>query len=244
MKKLLEISGLNYSYPDGTTALNGVNLIVTSGVNVGIIGPNGAGKSTLLLHLNGLLKGKGSVRVLDKEITPENLSFIRQKVGLIFQDPHDQLFMPTVYEDVAFGPLNLGLSKDEVEKRVSEALEQVGLSEHKDHISHHMSLGQQRKASIATVLSMSPEIIVLDEPNSNLDHSSRRQLIELLRGISSTKIIATHDLDMILELCQRTALLDKGAIIAEDETRAILSNSSLLASHGLETPPSLRRTDL
>lgn len=239
MRKIIEIKNLSFTYPDGAKALEGIKFDVYEGEALGVIGPNGAGKSTLLLHLNGLLNGNGSVSIFEKPISKQNVSFIRQKVGFVFQDPQDQLFMPTVYEDVAFGPRNSGISKENIDERVNYALEEVGLINKKDYLSYHLSLGEQRRISIATVLSMSPEILVLDEPNSNLDPASRRHLIDLLRGLKITKVIATHDLEMVLELCSRVIILDRGRIISEGRTREILSNNSLLESHGLEVPLSL-----
>jgi cobalt/nickel transport system ATP-binding protein len=239
MNKVIEISNLNFTYPDGTRALEEINLDVYENETLGIIGPNGAGKSTLLLHLNGLLNGNGKVKIFGKAVSKENITLIRQKVGLVFQDPQDQLFMPTVYEDVAFGPNNLGIPKQEIDRKVSSALEEVGLLDKRDNLSYHMSLGEQKRLSIATVLSMSPEILVLDEPNSNLDPASRRHLINLLKSLKVTKVLATHDLEMVLELCSKVVLLDKGKVIDEGETKEILSDKLLLEPHGLEIPLSL-----
>lgn len=239
MKRIIEIKDLNYTYPDGTRALEGIVLDIYEGENLAVIGPNGAGKSTLLLHFNGLLDGGACIKIFDKPILKENLKFIRQKVGLVFQDPQDQLFMPTVYEDVSFGPKNLGLSKDEVEKRVDFTLREVDLMDKKQYLSYHLSLGEQKRVSIATVLSMQPEILVLDEPNSNLDPASRRHLINLLNNLNVTKIIATNDLEMALDTCERVILLDHGKIICDGEIKTTLSNKSLLEAHGLEVPLSL-----
>lgn len=239
MKRVIEVRNLSFTYPDGTRALEDINLDICEGEVVGVIGPNGAGKSTLLLHFNGLLNGNGKVKIFNKSVSQENFPFIRQKVGLVFQDPQDQLFMPTVYEDVAFGPRNLGWRKEEIDKRVNEALKEVDLSDKRDHLSYHLSLGEQRRLSIATVLSMSPEILVLDEPNSNLDPASRRHLINLLKNLTITKVVATHDLEMVLDLCDRVVLLDKGQVISEGQCREILSNHALLEAHNLEIPLSL-----
>jgi cobalt/nickel transport system ATP-binding protein len=240
MKKVIAVEGLSFTYPDGTFALKDIALDVYENESLAVIGPNGAGKSTLLLHFNGLLNGQSRcIKILDKDMSKENLAFIRQKVGFVFQDPQDQLFMPTAYEDVAFGPKNLGLGKEEVEKRVDDALRELGLSEIKNHSSHHLSLGQQRRLSIATVLAMRPGILVLDEPNANLDHLSRRHLIEFLSNLKATKIIATHDLEMVLELCQRVIILDKGKIVSCGPAKEILSDRTILQSHGLEVPLSL-----
>lgn len=238
-KKVIEIKNLNFSYPDGNKALRDITLDVDEGESVGVIGPNGAGKSTLLLHLNGLLNGNGNVRIFDKQVFKENMSFIRQQVGLVFQDPEDQLFMPTVYEDVAFGPKNLKLNKNDIEERIHASLSEVDLLDKKDLLSYHLSLGEKKRVAIATVLSMRPQILVLDEPNSNLDPRTRRHLMELLSKFKITKIIATHDLEMVLELCNRVILLDRGSIIAEGPTEQLLLNKSLLEPHGLEVPLSL-----
>lgn len=238
-KKVIEIKNLNFSYSQGVKTLADINLEVYEAETLGIIGPNGAGKSTLLLHLDGLLNGAGNIKICDRPLSKENLTFIRQKVGLVFQDPEDQLFMPTVYEDVAFGPKNQGLGKQATEERVRAALEDVELTQKKDCLSHHLSLGEKKRAAIAAVLSMAPEILVLDEPNSNLDPRTRRHLIELLSGFGVTKIIATHDLEMVLELCNRVIILDQGRIVGQGRPKEILSDKSLLESHGLEVPLSL-----
>jgi cobalt/nickel transport system ATP-binding protein len=236
MKTVVEIRGLSFTYPDGTPGLNGVDLDILEGETLGIIGPNGAGKSTLLMHLNGLLGNGGAVTVLGKPVVKANFPFIRQAVGHVFQDPADQLFMPTVAEDVAFGPRNLRWPEDEVERRVGAALAQVGLEKKRDHLSHHMSLGEQRRAALATDLSKSPQILVLDEPNSSLDPASRRHLIRFLGGLPITKVLASHDLDMVLELASRVVVLDGGRIVAEGAPREILSDRVLLEAHGLELP--------
>lgn len=238
-KKAIEIKNLNFIYPDGRCALKGISLDIYEHDSVAIIGPNGAGKSTLLLHMNGLLEGKGVVRVFEQLITRQNLASIRQKVGLVFQDPQDQLFMPTVYEDVAFGPENLGLGKDKIKEAAEYALAAVGMSEKGGYLSHHLSLGEQKRASIATVLSMFPRILVLDEPNSNLDPASRRQLINILKPLEVTKIIATHDLEMVLDLCTSVVILDKAEVVARGKTIDMLSDKALLERHGLEVPVSL-----
>jgi len=238
-KKAIQIKNLDFIYPDGTEALKDLSLDIRDKESVAVIGPNGAGKSTLLLHLNGLLGATEQIQVFDWPVTRKNLRSIRQKVGFVFQDPQDQLFMPTVFEDVAFGPENLGLAKEKVQEMAESALEVVGLLDKKDHLSHHLSLGEQKRLSIATVLSMSCEILVLDEPNSNLDLSSRRHLIHLLKDLDVTKVIATHDLEMVLDLCHRAVILDKGNLIADGPTREILSDKTLLESHGLEVPYSL-----
>jgi len=238
-EKVIEVKRLNHSYPDGVQALKDVTLDVRKGDSVGIIGPNGAGKSTLLLHLNGILKSNSSVEIFGLKPVQENLPAIRKKVGLIFQDPDDQLFMPTVFDDVAFGPLNLGENREQVQKTVPEALKKVEMSHAISKIPHHLSFGEKRRVSIATVLSMNPEVLLLDEPSSNLDPHSRRNLINFLNGLEVTKIIASHDMELILDICKRVILLDEGKIIADGDTREILRNKVLIESHRLESPLSL-----
>lgn len=241
LKTAVEIRGLSFTYPDGTPGLNGVNLDIFMAETLAVVGPNGAGKSTLLMHLNGMLGGGREVTVLGKPVVKANLALIRQMVGYVFQDPTDQLFMPTVEEDVAFGPRNLRLPGDEVERRVHAALAQVGLEDKRAHLSHHMSLGEQRRAAIATVLSMSPEILVLDEPSSSLDPAARRHLIRFLGNLPITKVLATHDLEMVLELAGRVVLLNRGHVIAEGAPRQMLGDAALMEAHGLEIPLSLSR---
>jgi cobalt/nickel transport system ATP-binding protein len=238
---VVDIQDLHYSYEDGTTALMGVDLIVERGEKVGIIGPNGAGKSTLLLHLNGVLRGKGTAKVVGLEINKNNLSDIRRKVGIVFQDPHNQLFCPTVFDDVAFGPLNLGYQPEVVERMVREALRQVGLHESfVQRSAHHLSIGEMKRVGLATVLVMMPEVLVLDEPSSNLDPRSRRNLIEMLRTIDLSMIIATHDLELVSELCSRVLVLDQGRVWASGPAMEILSDERLLKDHGLEMPLSIK----
>lgn len=238
-KKVIEIKNLSYSYPDGTPALKNIDLNVSEGDTLGIVGPNGAGKSTLLLHLNGILRANGNIRILDSEVSDKKLKLIRSKVGMVFQDPDNQLFMPTVFEDVAFGPLNMGFSKNEVKEAVEKALEKVDMLDAIERISHHLSFGEKKRIAIATVLSMSPEILVLDEPTSNLDPKHRRDLIKFLKDLDITKIIATHDLDMVADICSRVILIDNGEVIADGDMMEILSNKSLLEAHSLEVPLSI-----
>lgn len=234
---IIEINNLEYAYPDGTLALRGVSFRITHGESVALIGANGAGKSTLLLHLNGcLIPTKGSVRIGDIPIIKTTLPSIRRTVGMVFQNPDDQLFMPTVYDDVAFGPLNLGLPVEEVEKRVQNALALVGLEHVKEKSPCRLSEGQKRSITIATVLSMSPNILVMDEPSSNLDPKSRRNLINLLKTFTHTKIIATHDLDMVLDLCERTIILHQGQIVADGATLELFQDATLLEESHLEQP--------
>jgi cobalt/nickel transport system ATP-binding protein len=234
---IVEMKNLDFTYPDGTIALQEVSFRITHGESVALIGANGAGKSTLLLHLNGFLSpSKGTIRIGDVPVTKSTLYSIRRIMGMVFQNPDDQLFMPRVYDDVAFGPLNLGLPLEEVEQRVLNALSQVGLSQVKDKPPYRLSEGQKRSVAIATVLSMSPDILVMDEPSSNLDPKSRRNLINLLKSFTHTKIIATHDLDMVLDLCERTIILHKGKIAADGLTLDLLQNESLLDQCHLEKP--------
>lgn len=241
MKKIIRVRNLDYIYPDGTKALKGMDLDIFKGESVGLIGPNGAGKSTLLLHLNGILKGRpGSVEVLGMKVEEKNLINIRQKVAIVFQQPEDQLFMPTVFDDVAFGPINAGYSKERVKGKVKEALKGVRMEDYEKRCSHHLSFGEKKRISLATVLSMEPEILILDEPTSNLDPRARRHLIKLLRNLNLTKIVAGHDLELILDICPRVILLDEGKIVANGGAKKILKDKSLMESHGLEVPLSLR----
>jgi cobalt/nickel transport system ATP-binding protein len=239
----VRITRLNYTYPDGTKALEGIDLDVRPGERVAIVGPSGAGKSTLLLHLNGILGGSGSVRIMGSNLDQADLQQIRRQVGLLFQDPNDQLFCPTVFEDVAFGPLNLGVPSGEISQRVEKALRDSGLDYSiRSRSSHHLSLGERRRVSLAAVLAMEPSILGMDEPTSNLDPRNRRHLIEVVSGLSATLIVATHDLELVLDVCPRTVLMDRGKIWADGETRAMLANAELMGTHGLEVPLSLRRT--
>ncbi len=236
----VRITRLNYAYPDGTKALEAIDLDVRAGERMALVGPSGAGKSTLLLHLNGVLSGNGTVRIQGQVLAPKNLSEIRRQVGVLFQDPNDQLFCPTVHEDVAFGPLNLSIPREEVPRRVEKALRDVGLDQSiRSRSSHHLSLGERKRVALATVLSMEPSILALDEPTSNLDPRNRRHLIELIAGLPATLIIATHDLEFVLALCSRTVLMDRGKIWADGETRTLLQNPELMEAHGLEVPLSL-----
>lgn len=236
----LEIKDLAFAYPDGNQALFGVNLTVGQGERVALLGPNGAGKTTLVMHMNGIHPAAhGEVRVAGQLVDASdkaNLRSIRSKVGIVFQDPDDQLFMPTVGEDVAFGPYNMGLRGDELEKVVIEALELVGMTEFKDRPPHHLSFGQRRRVAVATVLAMKPEILVLDEPSSNLDPASRRELADILRSLAITIVMVTHDLPYALELCERAVILSGGIIVADKKTRAILGDKDLLSAHRLELP--------
>ena len=206
------------------------------------MGPNGAGKTTLFLHLNGLLTGNaGAVRMFGITLDGrKSLREIRRRIGIVFQNPEDQLFCPTVFDDVAFGPLNYGLSPEEVRMRVRDALEAVGIPGFQDRVSHHLSFGEKKRVSLATVLSMNPDAILLDEPTSNLDPRARRKVMEVIRSLEVAKVIATHDLEMALELCQRGIIMDGGRVVADDRTSDILRDKNLLEAHGLEVPYSLR----
>jgi cobalt transport protein ATP-binding subunit len=232
----LEISGLSYTYPNGAKALSDVHLRVEAGESVALLGPNGAGKSTLVLHLNGILRGEGEVRVFGMAVEQARLREIRARVGVVFQDPDDQLFLPTVERDVAFGPENLGLPADEVAARVGRALAAVGLSGQAASPAYHLSLGQKKRAAIATVLSMQPELLVLDEPSANLDPKAKRMLAEVLTGIDLTAIVVTHDLPYACELCDRAVILHEGTVKADGPLHDLLSDSALLAALDLELP--------
>jgi cobalt/nickel transport system ATP-binding protein len=233
----IEAEALHYVYPDGTVGLNGVSFHIGHGESVALVGANGAGKSTLLMHLNGCLTpSKGVLRIGDFPVTAKNLAAVRRSVGMVFQDPDDQLFMPTVFDDVAFGPLNLGIPEGEVESQVMKALATVGAAHLSKRPPYKLSGGEKRAVAIAAVLSMSPDILVMDEPSSSLDPRSRRRLIELLLSFEHTKIIATHDLDMAMELCRRTIVLHQGAVTADGPTEEIFQNEKLLADSGLEKP--------
>lgn len=234
---IVETRDLHFTYPDGTYAVRGVSFRITHGESVAIVGANGAGKSTLLHHLNGYcIPTKGSLIIGDVPLTKKTLPLIRRTVGMVFQNPDDQLFMPTVFDDVAFGPLNMGLPTDDVEERVEKALRTVGALHLKDRPPYKLSGGEKRSVAIASVLSMSPDILVMDEPTSNLDPKSRRHLIELLKTFKHTKIIATHDLDMAFDLCERTIILSQGKIIADGQTLELFRNQKLLEQSNLETP--------
>ncbi|HEY9410059.1 MAG TPA: ATP-binding cassette domain-containing protein [Jiangellaceae bacterium] len=240
MTAVLEVSDLTYAYPGGGQVLSGIDLAIERGERVALLGPNGAGKTTLVLHLNGILSsGQGRVRVggLDVDAADRNrLREIRRRVGVVFQDPDDQLFMSTVRDDVAFGPSNLGLRGAELDARVTEALLAVGMAGFADRAPHHLSYGRRRKVAIATVLSMRPDLLVLDEPTSNLDPASRRELAEVLRSLDLTTLVVTHDLPFALELCGRSVIISDGVVAADAATPELLSNTALLEAHRLELP--------
>lgn len=238
---ITEVKNLHYIYPDGREALKSVSFRIYHGESVGVVGANGAGKTTLLMLLVGaLFPSKGEVLVGEVPVIKKTLPLIRQRMGMVFQDPDDQLFMTTIYDDVAFGPRNYKLDEQEVEKRVIRALDTVGIGHLKDRAPYKLSGGEKRAASIATILSMIPDILVLDEPSSSLDPQSRRRLITLLRGFSHTKIIATHDLDLVFELCERTIVLKDGVVMSDGPTAGILTNALLMEQSGLEVPLGLQ----
>ncbi len=231
----LALEDVAFAYPDGHQVLFGVDLDVPVGQRVAVLGPNGAGKTTLMLHLNGILTpGRGTVTVAGLPVAEPHMAEVRRRVGLVFQDPDDQLFMPTVRQDVAFGPYNLGLRGPELDERVAEAMAAVGVTDLADRPGHHLSLGQRRKVCIATVLAMRPDVLVLDEPSGTLDPASRRELLDLLANLPVTQIVVTHDLRFAQELCERTVILDAGQIVADGQTGDILSDTALLATHRLE----------
>ncbi len=236
MRHSIEVENLSFAYPDGHTALHGISLHIAPGEKVALVGPNGAGKSTLILHLNGILLGKGKVHVCGLDVDEKNLSRVRASVGLVFQNPDDQLFSPTVYEDVAFGPLYQGLSTPEVDERVKAALASVRMSDYARRVSYHLSAGEKKRIAIATVLSMQPEVLVLDEPTAGLDPRARRTLINLLRELPITMLVSTHDMRLVQELFPRTIVMDEGQVVADGPTMGILENEELLNAHGLEKP--------
>jgi energy-coupling factor transporter ATP-binding protein EcfA2 len=244
MSAAIEVRDLRFTYGEGIEALRGVSFSIAEGECVGLIGPNGAGKSTLLLHLNGLLpeagNGPPAVFVQGMPVSAEHLAAIRRKVGLLFQDPNDQLFCPTVYEDVAFGPQQFALADGDLRERVSRSLAMVGLAGFEKRSPHHLSVGEKRRVCLAGVLACDPTILVLDEPTTSLDPRGRRDLKALLRNIPITKLIATHDLELVVELCSRVIILDGGRVVAEGPTIPLLSDEDLMLRHDLETPHILR----
>ncbi len=232
----IQAQDLSYNYPDGTPALKHISLTVAEGEKIAVIGPNGSGKSTLMTMFNGVRLGEGSLEIFGNPISKKNLSTIKRLVGLIFQNPDDQLFCPTIFEDVAFGPLNLGLSPKDVKYRVQQALANVGLSGYENRSSFHLSFGERKLASIATVLSMQPHLIAMDEPTANLDLAHRRKIIQWIQQNQKTTVLTTHDLDMVLETCQRVIILNQGQVVAEGETNNVLQDKHLLESNSLELP--------
>ena len=240
IKPSVRVNDLHYAYPDGNKALNGVNLTIASKERVALLGPNGAGKTTLVMHMNGILSPtSGAISIADLTLDSSNKEItkkVREQVGIVFQDPDDQLFMPTVFEDVAFGPTNMGLTEAEIEERSIHALELVGMLSLKDRAPHHLSFGQRRRVAVATVLAMEPEILILDEPSSNLDPASRRELSEILLDLDVTILMVTHDLPYAFEICERSLILNQGQIVADDSTTSILRDSELLTANRLELP--------
>jgi cobalt transport protein ATP-binding subunit len=233
----LDVAGLTYRYPDGHQALSGVDLRVAPGERVALLGPNGAGKTTLALHLNGVLTPQsGVVRVAGLPVGKATLREVRRRVGLVFQDPDDQLFMPTVAQDVAFGPANFGVRGDELEQRVAGALDAVGMAEHAHRSPLHLSVGQRRRVALATVLACDPDILVLDEPSANLEPVARRELAEVLAALDRTMLVITHDLPYAAQLCERSVIMDDGAVMADGPTKELLADAALLAKHRLELP--------
>ena len=233
----LEVEGLAFAYPDGHQALFGVDLRIEAGERVALLGPNGAGKTTLVLHLNGIhLPGHGRVRVGGTPVEKATLKEVRRRVGLVFQDPDDQLFMPTVRDDVAFGPANLGLRGEELHARVDQALAAVGMADVADRPPHHLSFGQRRRVAVATVLAMEPDVLVLDEPSSNLDPASRRELADIVVRLDQTILMVTHDLPYALELCPRSLVMNEGTIVADGPTADVLADDALMAANRLELP--------
>lgn len=235
-RTMIELDALSFAYPDGRKALHNLNLVVHEGEKVALVGPNGAGKSTLLLHLNGILRGQGVVRIMDSEVGDGNLGLVRSRVGLVFQHPDDQLFSPTVFEDVAFGPMHMNLDEEKVRQRVKWALAQVGMDGFEARLPHHLSLGEKKRVAIATVLAMKPAILALDEPSGELDPRARRGLIDLLDSLPQTMLVATHDMRLADELLARTVVLDGGRVVADGPTQVILGDTVLLERHGLEPP--------
>jgi cobalt/nickel transport system ATP-binding protein len=236
MHHAIEVRKLKFAYPDGRRVLDGVTLQVPPDRKTALVGPNGAGKSTLLLHLIGLLKGEGEITVAGIAVPDGDLGRVRAAVGFVFQNPDDQLFSPTVFDDVAFGPLHMGLPEEEVRDRVAQALLTVNMPEYADRVSHHLSIGEKKRIAIATVLSMKPEILVLDEPTAGLDPRARRNLINYLHALPMTMLVSTHDMALVAELLPRTAVMDTGKIVAIGPTQTILSDQALLEAHGLEVP--------
>jgi cobalt/nickel transport system ATP-binding protein len=236
MSGAIAAHGLRYRYPNGVVGLDGVDLQVANGERVAVFGPNGAGKTTLMLHLNGLLTGEGSLTVAGVDVGGGDAREVSARVGLVFQDPDDQLFMPTVGEDVAFGPLNLGLTPGQADARVHAALAEVGMEHVAGRAPHQLSLGQRRRVAIATVLAMEPRLLVLDEPSASLDPRARRELLETLDRLDETMLVVTHDLPFAAELCERAVVLSAGRIVADGRCVDILRDEALLAAHDLELP--------
>ena len=234
---VVELREVHYAYPDGHVALDGVSLALQQGERVAVLGPNGAGKSTLCLHLNGILRpSHGQVLLDGRPVDDASVADVRRRVGVVFQDPDDMLFMPTVEQDIAFGPANLGLSPAQVEQRVAQALDMVGMAEVRNRPPHHLSFGQRKRVAAAAVLAMEPDVLVLDEPSSNLDPRSRREFAAILQRLPQTLVMVTHDLPYAWQLCERAVVVDHGKVVADDEIGAVLRDTALLATHHLELP--------
>lgn len=234
---VIDVHGLRFSYPDGREVLKGLDLHVQRGECVAMLGPNGAGKTTLALHLNGINRpDHGEVRIAGMSVKEPDLIEVRRRVGMVFQDPNDQLFMPSVKEDVAFGPANVGIRGAELDVRVNDALDAVSASDLATRAPHHISGGERRRVAVATVLAMEPDVLVLDEPTSGLDPLGRRELISMLKTLPITMLVITHDLSLALELCERTLIMDDGIVVADGPTQLILADAELLAQHRLELP--------
>jgi len=236
MNTVLEVKHLSFQYPDGTRALQEISFRLAEGERLAVIGPNGAGKSTLFFHLNGTFQGEGEIVVLGQPLTAKTIASVRRDVGLVFQDPNDQLFMPTVFEDVAFGPINLGCSEMDIRERVQKALRHVGMEGSEALTPHHLSIGQRKKIALATVLALEPKILAFDEPSSGLDPRSRRLLIQFLKELPQPQLIATHDLDLVLDVCCRVLVMDGGRIVGEGAVPAIFQREEFLQAHGLDKP--------
>ncbi|NOX38227.1 MAG: ABC transporter ATP-binding protein [Calditrichaeota bacterium] len=233
---VLRLEQVEFAYSPGEPVLKGIDLVVQAGEKLAVVGPNGAGKSTLLTLLNGTRRCKGRIWIEGMPLRPDTVREIRRRVGLVFQNPDDQLFCPTIEEDVAFGPLNLGLPREEVAHRIAEALKAVGMDTRRTRHPLHLSYGEKKLVALATVLAMRPAIIALDEPTSNLDPAHRRRLIRWMQQSTATLILATHDLDMVLEVCSQVVLLDNGQIVARGRPDSLLRDQALLEAHGLELP--------
>jgi len=232
----LAVKDVSYTYPDGHRAIKDICLEIGECEKVALVGPNGAGKSTLMLQLNGIYQGEGEIQIMDLPLTQDNLPLIRSRIGMVFQNPDDQLFSPTVFEDVAFGPLHMGLEEEEIHARVESALRQVGMSEYADRLSYHLSLGEKKRIAIATVLSMQPDILVFDEPTSGLDPRARRSLIEFMEEMELTMFVSSHDMLFVEEVFPRMVIMDQGKIVADGPTQDLMADQTLLQAHGLEKP--------
>ncbi|MCL2882757.1 MAG: energy-coupling factor ABC transporter ATP-binding protein [Coriobacteriia bacterium] len=237
----IELQNISYQYPDGTEALRDISVLLRHEQRIALLGPNGAGKSTLIAHLNGIITAQtGCVLIEDVPLTPQTLVTVRQRIGIVFQDPDNMLFMTTIADDIAFGPRNLGLDEEQVQDRVSRALATTGLEGLESKPGMHLSFGQKKRAAIAAVLAMEPAVLVLDEPTSNLDPRGRTEMLDFLRGLEVTLLMATHDLDAAWELCDRALVIDEGRLVADGEAHAIMSDRELMQDHGLEVPLSAR----